>query len=377
MSLGFKVFLLLLVLYVSVWAYQYRSGAIRDFMIGFSEALEPAYDALEASPEWRPPPHLVGELITPVRGYRDRIAVTWLQEPVPPPPPVRWRDEGGYRHEPDAIAYRAPAPGAPASRVHANVKPGRERSATAAAAAADGHLPEAAYAAAYEGAYLEDGLSASPSESLLSQAPGLLNTAAVDQEGTTTLAIGDARHSPPQGHAAPEGSPAAVVPESDLADAAPPEATARGPEEDLHWSERSEGFSEIDYLVQQNDKLWKIAEKYFGDGLEYKRIQRWNDLADSDSIQAGMKLKLRIPRQETRREEALRRAADAAAATPTPREVRYRIQEADNLGYIAGRFYGNRDLWRRVYDANTDILENPDRLPVGLELRIPDPVAPR
>jgi nucleoid-associated protein YgaU len=90
-----------------------------------------------------------------------------------------------------------------------------------------------------------------------------------------------------------------------------------------------------------------------------------------------MKLKLRIPRQETRREEALRRAADAAAATPTPREVRYRIQEADNLGYIAGRFYGNRDLWRRVYDANTDILENPDRLPVGLELRIPDPVAPR
>lgn len=49
----------------------------------------------------------------------------------------------------------------------------------------------------------------------------------------------------------------------------------------------------------------------------------------------------------------------------------YTVQDGDTLSSIAYDHYGRASLWRRIWDANLDVLPNPDDLRVDLVLRIP------
>jgi len=49
----------------------------------------------------------------------------------------------------------------------------------------------------------------------------------------------------------------------------------------------------------------------------------------------------------------------------------YVVEEGDTLTSIARRFYGKGTKWTVIYEANRDVLSSPDRLPVGVRLRIP------
>ena len=46
------------------------------------------------------------------------------------------------------------------------------------------------------------------------------------------------------------------------------------------------------------------------------------------------------------------------------------MEKGDNLSTIAKQFYGRQD-WKRIYDANRDQLDNPDRIKPGQVLKIP------
>lgn len=69
------------------------------------------------------------------------------------------------------------------------------------------------------------------------------------------------------------------------------------------------------------------------------------------------------------------------AATPSPAASpaasagqMYTVEAGDTLASIAQKFYGDASRWRRIYDANRDVIgDNPDRLQLGLKLRIPPP----
>jgi nucleoid-associated protein YgaU len=52
-------------------------------------------------------------------------------------------------------------------------------------------------------------------------------------------------------------------------------------------------------------------------------------------------------------------------------EKTYEVQPGDSLSRIAKREYGNANEWRRIYDANKDILKDPDKIFPGQKLRIP------
>ena len=60
-------------------------------------------------------------------------------------------------------------------------------------------------------------------------------------------------------------------------------------------------------------------------------------------------------------------AADNAAAGPRI----ITVQPGDTLGTLARRYYGDAALWRRIYEANRDRIENPDLLLAGQRIRIP------
>ena len=63
-------------------------------------------------------------------------------------------------------------------------------------------------------------------------------------------------------------------------------------------------------------------------------------------------------------------------AAPTPAEAKpqfktYVVQKGDSLSKIAKREYGNANAWRKIFEANQDIIKNPDLIYPGQTLKIP------
>jgi nucleoid-associated protein YgaU len=50
----------------------------------------------------------------------------------------------------------------------------------------------------------------------------------------------------------------------------------------------------------------------------------------------------------------------------------YTVRKGDSLSKIAKREYGDAQQWRRIYDANREIVSDPDLIYPGQVLRIPD-----
>ena len=50
----------------------------------------------------------------------------------------------------------------------------------------------------------------------------------------------------------------------------------------------------------------------------------------------------------------------------------YIVRKGDTLSKISKRYYGTSNKWYRIYEANRDVLENPDMLKPGVKLHIPN-----
>lgn len=50
----------------------------------------------------------------------------------------------------------------------------------------------------------------------------------------------------------------------------------------------------------------------------------------------------------------------------------YTVKEGETLTRVSLRFYGTKDLWPYIVKHNRDIIKNPDRVPYGTTLRIPE-----
>jgi nucleoid-associated protein YgaU len=68
-------------------------------------------------------------------------------------------------------------------------------------------------------------------------------------------------------------------------------------------------------------------------------------------------------------------ATAAVSPTSTTEPVAgesYEVQSGDTLLTIAEQKYGDGTQWRRIYDANKDVIgSDPDKLKIGMQLKIP------
>lgn len=64
-------------------------------------------------------------------------------------------------------------------------------------------------------------------------------------------------------------------------------------------------------------------------------------------------------------------AQAAAAAAGGGQGRTYKVQPGDSLSKIAKQFYGDANQYNRIFEANRNKLDNPDRIQVGQELVIP------
>lgn len=66
-------------------------------------------------------------------------------------------------------------------------------------------------------------------------------------------------------------------------------------------------------------------------------------------------------------------AQPVQSSTPqkTEEETIYVVQKGDTLSALAQRFYGKASLYMKIFEANRDVLSNPDLIKIGQKLRIP------
>jgi len=56
---------------------------------------------------------------------------------------------------------------------------------------------------------------------------------------------------------------------------------------------------------------------------------------------------------------------------PEPKSEIYEIQKGDSLSAIAKRYYGDAMAYKRIFEANRAVIENPDRIYPGQKILIP------
>mgnify|MGYP002516151438 CR=1 FL=1 len=128
--------------------------------------------------------------------------------------------------------------------------------------------------------------------------------------------------------------------------------------------------SAVSYTVESGDTLWKIAEKFYGDGSYWQKIFAENAAvigSDPNRIYVGQILTIYLNQ------------GDGSVMTAMPAEGMegiegnyYIVQEGDTLWKIALKIYNRGWRWRRIYEANVNSIPDPQNIYVGQVLLIPD-----
>jgi nucleoid-associated protein YgaU len=125
------------------------------------------------------------------------------------------------------------------------------------------------------------------------------------------------------------------------------------------------------YVVRDGDDLTGIATRIYGNPAAADVIWSVNRdrLTDPSLLPIGMEL--RIPPAwsvPTARSSA---AAGAPLIEPVRRPGSVRVGPGETLETLAQRFYGDRTMATRLWEANRDRLRSPALVTAGMELRLP------
>jgi NitT/TauT family transport system substrate-binding protein len=78
---------------------------------------------------------------------------------------------------------------------------------------------------------------------------------------------------------------------------------------------------------------------------------------------------------DARLEKSKQLSGAAKTITKTPvGPVEYTVKLGDTLSHLAERFYGRALMWMRIYEANRDVIKNPDYIYIGQKITIPGEV---
>lgn len=61
----------------------------------------------------------------------------------------------------------------------------------------------------------------------------------------------------------------------------------------------------------------------------------------------------------------------SGSSSTAPSEKTYEVKSGDSLSKIAKREYGDPEEWTRIFEANKDILKDPNKIFPGQKLKIP------
>lgn len=162
----------------------------------------------------------------------------------------------------------------------------------------------------------------------------------------------------------------------------------------------------INYTVKKGDTVKDIAKKYFGARSKWKLIYQVNKDAITPSLKVkeGAKLVIPVPVvcmiYTVKKGETLQDIAEKFYGKSSKWEKIYNanknkvtaskkvkagkqlfipamnctVNKGDDLKKLAKKYYGARSEWRRIYEANKDVVASDKKLKAGVSLVIPVPV---
>jgi nucleoid-associated protein YgaU len=117
------------------------------------------------------------------------------------------------------------------------------------------------------------------------------------------------------------------------------------------------------YTWRAGDDFASLAQRYYGSRSEAARLQLANEGVRPADLRPGDTIWVPVEDRSTTRA--------VSADGWQPGEL-YVVQSGEILGTIAQKVYGSAREWRRIFNANRDVLSDPDTLRAGMRLRIPD-----
>ncbi|MCD8138515.1 MAG: LysM peptidoglycan-binding domain-containing protein [Planctomycetaceae bacterium] len=127
------------------------------------------------------------------------------------------------------------------------------------------------------------------------------------------------------------------------------------------------------YVVLPGDSLSSIAVRELGSASLAENIFLLNRdvIEDPDHLLAGVKIRLPVRESATVDEPAPPDTATPGRRPSMGLGRTHLVVRGDTLSSIAQQYYGTSAGWRFIYEANRNILPNPNVLAVGNELTIP------
>ena len=126
------------------------------------------------------------------------------------------------------------------------------------------------------------------------------------------------------------------------------------------------------YTIRDGDDLTSIATRLYGHPGAAEAIWLANRDRLTDPAVLPIGLSLRIPPTWVPPAARQRGLAGAGAPIePASRPARVRVGPGESLESLAERFYGDRAMAGRLWEANRDQLRSPALLVAGMDLRLP------
>ena len=92
----------------------------------------------------------------------------------------------------------------------------------------------------------------------------------------------------------------------------------------------------------------------------------WNQIKAADSSYSDLTCDLTVDASISPQSQTAAASANSSSSSRS-----YTVQAGDTLSKIAKQFYGNANDYHKIFDANRDKLDNPDRIQAGQQLVIP------
>jgi nucleoid-associated protein YgaU len=134
--------------------------------------------------------------------------------------------------------------------------------------------------------------------------------------------------------------------------------------------------SVLDVIRQQNVSLSHVHvqdNKLFIQGAapsEDAKNAVWNQIKAVDPKYSDLTCDITVDTSLAPAQQAASAAA-ASGGSAGSQGKRYTVQPGDSLSKIAKQFYGNANEYQKIFEANRDTLDNPDKIRAGQELVIP------
>ncbi|MGO4957624.1 LysM peptidoglycan-binding domain-containing protein [Luteococcus sp. Sow4_B9] len=131
-----------------------------------------------------------------------------------------------------------------------------------------------------------------------------------------------------------------------------------------------QGRTFVLHEVAPGEDLWTIAEQYYGDGTQWRRIAQQNDLDPVQPLAVGLQLRLDGPVAPVVTAQATDAVGDDSTQHEEPPGAVV-VEAGDSLQELARRHLGDGNRWTEIWELNRQTIANPDLIQPGWQVEIP------